>query len=63
MDVNVGTPRALVNGAFAKVNLSLLSSLELSDTVVYEPWMRARLATTAHALVNAAFAKVENHQP
>ena len=27
---------------------SLLSSLELSDTTIYEPQMRARLETTAH---------------
>ena len=27
---------------------SLLSSLELSDTHVYEPWIRALLGTAAH---------------
>jgi len=35
--------------AEAKTSSSLLlSSLELSDTTVYEPQLRARLGTTAH---------------
>ena len=40
-------PRNLENPVFVFFSL-LLSSLELSDTQVYEPEIRARLGTAAH---------------